>query len=740
MQFILADSAYLIEEGDARCRIRYQIKAPRGTDAPADFLARFEAWLQENRRNLRLWDTHEFPLTQSPSAAEPPRWMLVVALPFRQTAPNRVATHYIVLLDSKLMWTRGDWKPVLQMEEELFVLVSAWFTWHYTQREERQRLLQQLTRKDLDQRERRRLIKTLQWPVPFQDLVGLLQTAWDAESPATDEEKMQFNQRWLKEVGNRLCLSDPERPGRRLADSLCRKRRTLCGRCDERVKFNLLAAFLEWRFTPPQDRPAFNRPPAGIDPFMMAEADDGLARKALARFFAENFWRKWLSVKKHALALGPRERQRSLSYCAHLVHYLLGDLPVDEKTIDALVWSVSRYGHDCLGIEPRLDLSAHLLQAARVEPALHVLRPYHRDHFFHAVEVCFLGHYLLVAQPKKGRTLLKQCVGYLGDTPKKVLAEWYVAALLHDIGYAIEVLAGARRMLEFYGQSAALGALAQGIDEQIKRLSRALASQVKVFSVDDKPGEDHGAVGAAHLNSLIEGIRKQKKGVSAYTAAQHAIAVHNHRAKEVTFREHPLAFLLILCDTIQQWNRAHLHYATAPEIMLSKLLRGGTVEDLTGPLKRIDVDWEDDTLSLSLLYSEAINQNAGVFRLWLDSTSNLQRLRASGLDFGIKVSFVTPFFRKVGEPQSQMARLKDAAEETRMNFLADWFPPRSEPALTYAPDQEHTRDVLTLDLRRVDGKRLITEPMGVFWKRLASWSRYNEDRDFLDDVGLPPPS
>ncbi|MGA3027614.1 MAG: hypothetical protein ABSF98_22870 [Bryobacteraceae bacterium] len=422
-----------------------------------------------------------------------------------------------------------------------------------------------------------------------------------------------------------------------------------------------------------------------------------------------------------------------MAFCAHLVHYICGDLPVDEKTIDALVWSLSRYGEDCLGIEPRLDLRAHLLQAARLEPALHVLRPYYRDHFFHATEVCLLGHYLLEMH---GRRLLDQCMALLRMKPNEVLAEWYVAALLHDIGYTLDLLVGTRRMLDFYGQSKALSALGRSIDRGIESLSVALAGQLRDFSADDKPGEDHGAVGAAHLSSLIENIQTRKKGVSTYAAAQRAISVHNHRGKEVSFREHPLAFLLVLCDTIQEWNRPHLRYSTSPEIMLARLLRGGSVEDLTGPLDEVRTEWDDGTLRLSLSYGDDINQNAGVFRLWLDSTSNLQRLHADGLDFNIKVAFDTPLLRQGGQAVSQMDRLRDAAEETRMNFLSDWFPARSGGAVSH--ELRGTREVLTLDLKELSGKRLVSEEMGVFWRRLAQWSRFAEDQDFLDSAGAVP--
>ena len=171
-------------------------------------------------------------------------------------------------------------------------------------------------------------------------------------------------------------------------------------------------------------------------------------------FFADVLWRTWLPRWQKYL-LGPYEEGRCLRSCTHLVHHLLGGMPLDEATIEATVWLISRYAHDVLGVEPRLDITSHLLQSVRSEPALHVLRQYYRDHFLHALEVCFLGQLLLEkARTRTGRRLIDICRAILRvASDEEVLREWYVAALFHDNGYALELLRGARDTLKFYQRS-----------------------------------------------------------------------------------------------------------------------------------------------------------------------------------------------------------------------------------------------------------------------------------------------
>ncbi len=104
------------------------------------------------------------------------------------------------------------------------------------------------------------------------------------------------------------------------------------------------------------------------------------------------------------------------------------------------------------------------------------------------------------------------------------------------------------------------------------------------------------------------------------------------------------------------------------------------------------------------------------------------------LNFDVTLRYTTPSFvnsQRIREPQ--MHRLKMAAEETHMSFLADWFPglEANGPVRYGVDDTGH--EVLTVDLKKLCAKRPITASMDAFRERLARWRDYNEDRDFAGD-------
>lgn len=465
---------------------------------------------------------------------------------------------------------------------------------------------------------------------------------------------------------------------------------------------------------------------------------------------------------------------RTLHGVAVTAHYLLGEQSLTDDNIHRLIQLMAQYGHGDLGIPARLDLRAHLLQAARGEPALHALKRFYRDHFFHAMEVCFLGHVLLETELYEDRCLWQVVAERLNlpGNKQKVLRLWYMAALLHDIGYAMDVLNSSRKFLDFFHHSSALKLLDKSFEDAISQLSKE--PELKAFGIQQSPGteRDHGIIGALHLQSLLKRIHKEDStiDVDEYKPAIEAIALHNLRGSNdrVSFSKQPLAFLLAVCDQLQEWRRPHLSFATSPNWMLAKL--GGAPADsaalegafksmnanlsiLTGNKGDIKVRFRagaggSPVLAFTLEYDEEINRNSGVFSVWLDATLNFQRLDFDGLPLDISVTYITPFYEnhEHGVPQSQLNRLRNAAHETHMSFLMEWFPTRQEKtagkvllsneAITYC---SNSREELTLNLRALSKRILMTRGMDAFRKCLQEWKHFNDDRDFPGDyVSVTP--
>ena len=470
----------------------------------------------------------------------------------------------------------------------------------------------------------------------------------------------------------------------------------------------------------------------------------------------------WFSGAPSDLQL--EERLRHIS---GLVHLLLAQSEISPDEIQDLVWSVSEYCHRELEIPARIDIRHHLAQAARTEPTLHVLKRYYRDHFFHALEVCFLGHLLLETRLNGSDPLWKQVAEIIHkDTKEDVLQLWYLASLLHDVGYGIDLLKATRRLLQFFSNSEPLKIFAEALQSDLEDLSVDLStSDFTSLNSKDKPGEDHGIIAASHLKALIKKVAKDDKYVDAaeYEAAVQAVAKHNHRAKEkVSFNREPISFLLIICDTVQEWDRPRLTYETAPYTMLSWLQQGGNAwQNLWGPLKSLQLNIEpsgpgtpfefkvvnNGPLTIKLDFGDEINTNDALFYTWLDATCNLQRVDLTGFGRDIEIEYINPLASIKGQNERQFYRLRDAARETHMGFIERWFPVREQAgivtngAVSYwldgSIDSKNSREHVKLHLEELSKQKPITKNIDEFSKYLRRWRCYDDNRVFAGDYALP---
>lgn len=491
-------------------------------------------------------------------------------------------------------------------------------------------------------------------------------------------------------------------------------------------------------------------------------------------FFAQSLDSPERSAYWQSMAPSNMEVLERLSNISCLANHLLAQFPVDSDTIQALVGTLSEFLHHKLGVPGRISLRQHLFQAARVEPTLHVLKKFYRDHFYHAIEVAFLGHFLLELRDWDGNPLWRRVASHMkGPRDKKrVFQQWYLAALLHDFGYIMDVHVGIRSMFRFFEQSDLLKKFGDDLDKAMVELSKNLGDENFMgYKLEHQPGKDHGVIGAKHLRSLLEHIALDDPSVVPldYEPAIDAISRHNSRVHKVRFREDPLSALLILCDTVQEWSRPRLDYNLAPLEVLSWLRNPDTSEhDRMGPLRQIELDVRyqtgraggyfelerSDTLNIRLCFDERIGRNHGVFQMWLDASANLQRLDLDGFGLHVNLEFETPVMatRDPATPfESQFYRLRDAARETHMDFLEKWFPNRrtndksglTNGSVTYYGDAKTNGDStggnerLILHLNNLAKEKLITRDISEFHQHLRKWKRYTENLDYLGEYALP---
>jgi len=218
-----------------------------------------------------------------------------------------------------------------------------------------------------------------------------------------------------------------------------------------------------------------------------------------------------------------------------------------------------------------------------------------RDHFKHSLNVYILG-YCIINKLNMDREKLK----YLQYTPEISNIIWMLTATFHDIAYAVEktdvwlndffnnflgvdpkfslriseVLTPAytdiMRMLSVYHKKTITTSFDFSFDAMewyyYNELSRELSRK------------NHGVLSAlmlCHRMAIKEGFlcrppksdpplderlpleKRSQWDFINHLAASHAISLHNMKNIPVKFKQHPYAFILILCDEIQDWGRGN---------------------------------------------------------------------------------------------------------------------------------------------------------------------------------------
>lgn len=230
------------------------------------------------------------------------------------------------------------------------------------------------------------------------------------------------------------------------------------------------------------------------------------------------------------------------------------------------------------------------------------VKKYYRDHTEHQLRVAVLGDFLLEQQIEQGALL--SIIAELTEMDKSLIKDkiWWVAGLIHDIGYPLSKMTTAvnwsliNQILKCYprlnleivpmevtlsreDQKEYLALLEEGLSKKARLLMRTGAGfncesvpvpQIHTFlggeeghpefSFCSDVNLDHGVVGAVTLLRSLgtpQEIRENKDEYNGYLIAAKAIALHNfkEKLKDLIFDENPLAFFLMLIDEMQEWGR-----------------------------------------------------------------------------------------------------------------------------------------------------------------------------------------
>ncbi len=249
-----------------------------------------------------------------------------------------------------------------------------------------------------------------------------------------------------------------------------------------------------------------------------------------------------------------------------------------------------------------LALHDMVQKSSRMDTLLFLSQKRYRDHYKHQFLVGALGAFLLdvVVDAEQSETLRQRIARISGLTDRDVDRSWWIAALLHDHGYPISYILQSSIEIKKLGQvlsndvttadevrnlymsrsevfsQALLDSFNSGDPRTASTffdmcLNAVLPPPLRnnLVNLNGLNVYDHGLVGALNLINLVAdtiGIPGtiNPKTVSFinsnpwFLQSLVAIACHNHEGFALDtkgYNQYPIAFLLRLCDELQEWDR-----------------------------------------------------------------------------------------------------------------------------------------------------------------------------------------
>ena len=445
-----------------------------------------------------------------------------------------------------------------------------------------------------------------------------------------------------------------------------------------------------------------------------------------------------------------------------VVRYALGCCEPDATVLRALLWLVSEFGHQALGVDRRVDLEKHLGLAAMEQPALYSLKAFYRDHLTHVIEVCLSGWLVMESRLSGGETVLSRVGAAIrGLSDDEVLRQWFAASLLHDVGYVVDVGKGWTDLLHRFDDRVCED-LRRRVDAEIGKLTAEVVSSTEWgFDDDQQPGLDHGAVSAVHVREMLKEIGSTSLAAE-YGHALKAIARHNHPDLEIKFADEPLSAVLVICDELQEWDRPWLDLDRAG-LAISVAVSFGTSQysnwhqPLVSVKANIRSAWDEETtcllfetdnnvLDFRLQYGPDAHRNDSLFNIWLGRSSSLQRLEIDDAGFDIRYRLINgnelpeSLTRRDGR-ETAMDRLWRLVRDERVWSLQGWMPsdlndslpdPGSGPVdrgVQYAHDLNAQTETLVLNVKALGTEKPMSDGLKEFFDKWRRWRYAVETQD-----------
>jgi len=163
---------------------------------------------------------------------------------------------------------------------------------------------------------------------------------------------------------------------------------------------------------------------------------------------------------------------------------------------------------------------------------------------------------------------------YAHVKPEKLLQNWLVASLLHDIGYVLQVIP---RGIDALGKETS-DALAPLLDDIRKKLKQApqemgIGDPTAGRSISRLDIENHAYVSVLTVLRALAPLLDEGRIANDYNMALAAIVEHDVKDSCIDFQKDPLSGLMVICDELQDWGRPRLNAEMLSKRFMSAIRR-----------------------------------------------------------------------------------------------------------------------------------------------------------------------
>ena len=349
---------------------------------------------------------------------------------------------------------------------------------------------------------------------------------------------------------------------------------------------------------------------------------------------------------------------------------------------NAVCYLISEYAYLIAGVNRHLNIEYHLQMFLSSQTVLYSLQSSYRDHIFHMIDICLFGLFLL----RNGFSKILCNTSKLQE--EDILKNWFVASLLHDVGYVLNIYNLIDEEVK-YITSEAIDTLKNKIKiattEGIGTFTSNVLEKLKGIYIEIEAGElnglDHGVVSALHVLNILE---KSSINYKEYLPAISAILMHNLTMRPLDIEIEPIAVLLTICDELQDWERPKVETLPFKERVFAAIRYGGCLSFERSSIMdviKISLDNEinpyddgvqllgDNKLEFVLDYREVSKErDFCIFYPWLLKSFKLQRLDLKEL-FDIHTIFLSEPKTKEGD----LDQLKKNRRKKRIWYFEKWL-------------------------------------------------------------------